>query len=88
MKGPDAKAGLNPRRFNISGVTVPINDAKTTTLNKAMDTTMESFCSLNNNVFAPQTINDKHNPFNNATKKTFEILFQKPSSTNPGLARL
>ncbi len=43
MKGPDAKAGLNPNRLRIRGVIVPMKDAITTTLNKAKDTTSESF---------------------------------------------
>ena len=42
MKGPDATAGLNPNRSRINGVIVPINEAKTTTLNKAIETIRES----------------------------------------------
>ena len=42
MNGPDASAGLNPNLFKISGVIVPMNDAKTMTLNNAILTTVES----------------------------------------------
>ena len=38
INGPDAMAGLNPILFKMSGVTVPIKEAKTTTKKSATDT--------------------------------------------------
>ena len=39
INGPEAKAGLKPKRFKINGVMVPIKEAKSTTQKSAMDTT-------------------------------------------------
>ncbi len=45
MKGPDATAGFIPNLSNNKGVTVPINDANTTTENKAKLTVEDKFIS-------------------------------------------
>ena len=37
INGPEANAGLNPRRCKISGVSVPTNDANTTTAKSAKE---------------------------------------------------
>ena len=42
IKGPDASAGLNPKRFRINGVIVPIKEANNTTLKSAIETIKES----------------------------------------------
>lgn len=38
INGPEAKAGLNPNLFKISGITVPKSEARITTVNKAQPT--------------------------------------------------
>lgn len=39
MKGPEARAGLNPSLFKIKGIKVPSNEASNTTVKSATLTT-------------------------------------------------
>ena len=48
MKGPEARAGLNPNRLIMIGVIVPTKDENKTTQNRAKDTMMESLLLLKN----------------------------------------
>ena len=56
IKGPDASAGLNPKRFNTRGVTVPTNEANTTTLKSATETTNDKSFSEKLRSITPQKI--------------------------------
>jgi hypothetical protein len=88
IKGPEASAGLNPNRLSTNGVTVPIKDANTTTLNSATETTNESSFSENKRTLAPKTITARKTPLRSATENTFDNLVHNLSSINPGLERL
>ena len=88
INGPEASAGLNPKRFNTRGVTVPTNEANTTTLKSATDTTKDNLFSENNNTFAPKTISARKSPLSKATENTLVNRDHNPSSTKPGFDKL
>ncbi len=67
---------------------VPTKEAKTTTLNKAIETISTSFWSPFKRRFMPSTISESKKPFSKATRKTLLSRFKSPSSTKPGLAKL
>ena len=48
MKGPEARAGLNPNRLIMMGVIVPTKDENKTTQNKAKETMIDSLLLLKN----------------------------------------
>lgn len=88
INGPEANAGLKPNRFKISGVMVPMKEAKSTTQKSAMETTKFKIPAPKTIQVTPYTMAERKNPLMSATLNTLSNRCHKPSSTKLGLAKL